>query len=136
MSFSALGRRIALSAPAAADRVRRLEGAGIIAGYRAAVAPQKMGYPITALIRVSAPEENCGRLAALVRELPGVLETHRITGTDRLLVKVAAASVASLDSVVRQLSRYGTATASIVLSSRSNALGRPAPTDQGSPGER
>ena len=125
ISFSDLGHRVGLSAPAAADRIRRMEDAGIITGYRASLAPERLGYSLTAIIRVSAPEENCVRLGTLVRGLPGVLESHRVTGSDRLVVKIVASSVAHLDDVVRELSRYGTATVTIVLSSRSNALGRP-----------
>ena len=133
MSFSDLGRRVGLSAPAVADRVRRMEDAGIITGYRVALAPEKLGYSIIAVIRVSAPEENCARLGTLVRGLSGVLESHRVTGTDRLVVKVVVPSVAHLDNIVNQLSRYGTATAAIVLSSHSNALGRPTEARDGRP---
>jgi Lrp/AsnC family transcriptional regulator, leucine-responsive regulatory protein len=60
-SFSKLGRRIGLSAPAVAERVRRMEGAGIITGYRVSIAMDKLGYAVTAIIRASAPEENCNR---------------------------------------------------------------------------
>jgi Lrp/AsnC family transcriptional regulator, leucine-responsive regulatory protein len=133
VSFSDLGRRVGLSAPAVADRVRRMEDAGIIAGYRAALSPEKLGYSIIAMIRISAPEENCVRLGTLVRGLPGVVESLRVTGTDRLMVKVVVPSVAHLDIIVNQLSRYGTATAAIVLSSRSHTLGRPMQARDGHP---
>jgi Lrp/AsnC family leucine-responsive transcriptional regulator len=133
VSFSDLGRRVGLSAPAVASRVRRMEDAGIITGCRVTLAPERLGYSIIAVIRVSAPEENCVPLGTLVRGLPGVLESHRVTGTDRLVVKVVVQSVAHLDNMVNQLSRYGTATAAIVLSSRSNALGRPTEARDGRP---
>ncbi len=55
LSFSALGRRVGLSAPAAAERVRRLEDAGIITGYRVELGLEKL-FPVTAIVRVSAPE--------------------------------------------------------------------------------
>src|SRR5712691_1286035 len=92
LSFSELGRRIGLSAPAVAERVRRMEEAGIIAGYRVEVALDKL-FPITAIIRVSAPEENCARLGACVRGLPEVVQSYRVTGTDRQILKVVARSV-------------------------------------------
>jgi Lrp/AsnC family transcriptional regulator, leucine-responsive regulatory protein len=88
------------------------------------LAPEPLGYAITAIVRVSAPEQNCVRLSKLVRTLPGVVESHRITGADRLMVKVLAPSVQSLDNVISELSRFGTATAAIVLSSRSQSLAR------------
>ena len=125
-SYSRLGRRIGRSAPAVTERVRRMESAGIITGYRVPLALDKLGYAMTAIIRISAPEENCIQLGAVVRRLPNVIESHRVTGTDRLIVKVMASSVSHLDDIISQLSKFGTATASIVLSSRTTAVRAPA----------
>src|SRR5262249_54316328 len=125
-TYSKLGRRIGRSAPAVAERVRRMEAAGIIAGYRVSVAVDTLGYAMTASIRISAPEESCIQLGALVRRLPNVIESHRVTGTDRLIVKVMALSVGHLNDIIGQLSKFGTATASIVLSSRTTVARAPA----------
>jgi len=123
LSFSELGRQVGLSAPAAAERVRRMEDARIIAGYRVDLALEKL-FPVTAIIRISAPEENCTRLAACARSLAEVVEAHRVTGSDRLVLKVVAQSVDHLDGIIRQLSQFGTPTVSIVLSSRRQAVSR------------
>ncbi len=77
---------------------------------------------MTAIIRVSAPEENCTPLGACVRKLDGVLESYRVTGPDRLMLKVVARSIADLDAILGELARYGTPTASIVLTSRSRPV--------------
>ena len=45
--FSELGRRVGLSAPAVAERVRRMEDAGIIAGYGVRLGFEQLGRPIT-----------------------------------------------------------------------------------------
>ena len=121
LSFSELGRRIGLSAPAVAERVRRMEEAGIITAYRVEVALDKL-FPITAIIRVSAPEENCAPLGACVRELPEVVQSYRVTGTDRQVLKVVARSVSHLDWIIGQLARFGTPAASIVLQARSRPV--------------
>jgi Lrp/AsnC family leucine-responsive transcriptional regulator len=126
LSFSALARLLRLSAPTVAERVRRMEDAGIITGYRVLLAPEKIGFGITAIIRVSAPEENCTQIGTLIRRLPCVIESYRVTGTDRLVVRVIALSVEQLDDIVRELSRYGTATVAIVLAHRTKAV-RPQP---------
>ena len=52
LSFTELGRRVGLSTPAVTERVRRLEEAGIITGYHASVDCTRLGYPITALVRL------------------------------------------------------------------------------------
>jgi len=121
LSFSELGRQVGLSAPAAGERVRRMEDAGIIAGYRVDLALEKL-FPMTAIVRISAPEENCTRLAACARGLKEVVEAHRVTGSDRLLLKIVAQSVDHLDGIIRQLSQFGTPTVSIVLSTRRQAV--------------
>src|SRR6266542_4039733 len=54
LSFSEIGRQVGLTAPAVAERVRKLEDAGIITGYHAQVNPAKVGYPILAIIRIGA----------------------------------------------------------------------------------
>jgi Lrp/AsnC family leucine-responsive transcriptional regulator len=124
--FSELGRRVGLSPPAVAERVRRLQDAGIIAGFRVDLGLDRLGFGVTALVRVSAPETHCVALGALVRRLPGVIEGWRVTGEDRLVVRVAATTVADLDAIVREISRYGTATVSVVLRSFVRGVERPA----------
>lgn len=117
VSFSALGRKVGLSAPAVAERVRRMEEAGIITGYQPRLALEALGRPIAALIRVSTPEEHSGRVKALARELSEVLECHHLTGGDSFIVKVAVASVAHLEAVIESFGRYGTPTTALILSS-------------------
>jgi Lrp/AsnC family transcriptional regulator, leucine-responsive regulatory protein len=117
LSFSALGRRVGLSPPAAAERVRRLEDAGIVTGYRVELDLEKLGFPMTAIIRVSAPEEKFRQLKAAVQDRAEVLECHHVTGADSLVLKVAAVSVAHLERVIEALGRHGTPTTAIVLSS-------------------
>lgn len=117
LSFSALGRQVGLSPPAAAERVRRLEEAGIISGYRAELNLERLGFPITAIIRVSTPEHQFARLKTVVAELQEVLECYHVTGADSLVVKVVALSVGHLEKVIEQLGRHGTPTTSIILSS-------------------
>jgi Lrp/AsnC family transcriptional regulator, leucine-responsive regulatory protein len=117
LSFSALGRRVGLSPPAAAERVRRLEEAGIITGYRVELNPERLGFPVSAIIRVTTPEERFGRLKAVVAELDDVLEAHHVTGSDSLVLRVIATSVGHLEHVIEQLGRVGTPTTAVILSS-------------------
>jgi Lrp/AsnC family leucine-responsive transcriptional regulator len=116
-SFSELGREVGLSSPAVAERVRRLEEAGIITGYHAAVSYEKIGLPLLALMRLSEVGDRGDRVAALVREMPEVIECHRVTGSDSFVLKIVATSIAHLETLIDRFNPYGQITTSLVLSS-------------------
>ena len=116
LSFSELGLRVGLSSPAVAERMRKLEDAGIIKGYHAEVDTTKVGYPITAIIRAQAQGDRCSRISASVRDIPEVLECYRVTGSDCLIMRVMVSSVEHLEALIDRLSIYGPLTTSIVLS--------------------
>lgn len=117
LSYNELGRRVGLTPPAVAERVRRLEEAGIIAGYHAAVRTEKVGLPITAIVRVNAAGGKCSAVAGVSTTMPEILECHRVTGSDSYVLKVAVASVAHLEALLDRLTPYGSLTTSVVLSS-------------------
>ncbi len=117
LSYSELGQRVGLSSPAVAERIRRMEDAGIISGYHAEINLAKVGFPITAIIRMStAPGERCTSFTGFVENMPEVLTCYRVTGGDSLIMKVMASSVGHLESLIDQLSTHGQLTTSIVLS--------------------
>ncbi|MBE3559776.1 MAG: Lrp/AsnC family transcriptional regulator [Ktedonobacteraceae bacterium] len=117
LSYSELGQRVGLSAPAVADRIHRLEEAGIITGYRVQLNLSKLGLPVTAIIRLgNIAGQSCNLIAQRVSEIPEVLECSRVTGSDAVIIKVAAASVTHLERVIDQLAAHGPPTTSIVLS--------------------
>ncbi len=118
LSYAELGRRVGLTLPAVAERVRRMEDAGIIRGYRVRLNREKLGLPITAYIRVATENEVKGaHLASLARELPEVLECHRITGDDSYIMRVAVTSVQHLEMILSKITIHGQPTTSIILSS-------------------
>ncbi|HXV99613.1 MAG TPA: Lrp/AsnC family transcriptional regulator [Anaerolineae bacterium] len=117
LSFAELGRRVGLSLPAVAERVRRLEEAGIITGYRAEVNLAKIGLTIMAFIRMYTPRDQYPGLIALLNRLPQALECHHLTGSESFIIKIAVTSMADLETLIGQLSAYGQTTTSIVLSS-------------------
>ena len=117
LSFAELGRQVGLSLPAVAERVRRLEEAGIISGYHARVNLPKLGLPIMAFIRINVPGQRYPQVIALARDLPEVLECYHLSGTDSFIMKVVAESIPHLESLITRLSLYGQTATSIVLSS-------------------
>ena len=116
-SFAELGRRVGLTTPAVIERVRKLEDAKIITGYRAEIDTAKVGLPITAFIRMSITGIDYSHIIKVVEASNEVLECHRGTGNDSFIMKVAVADVGHLQILIDRLTPYGITTTSIVLSS-------------------
>ena len=117
ITYAELGRKINLTTPAAIERVRKLEDAGIITGYRAEIDTAKVGLPIVAFIRMSISGVDFSQIVKIAADSKEVLECHRGTGGDSFILKVAVASVEHLQTVIDKLTPYGITTTSIVLSS-------------------
>ncbi|MBF8377351.1 Lrp/AsnC family transcriptional regulator [Alicyclobacillus mali] len=116
-SYRELGDLVRLSPPAVAERVRKMEDAGILRHYRATVDPKKVGYAVQCFIRLTVHSGRYGSAIATVREMPEVLECHRVTGDACLLLKVVAMSMEHLERVIDALVPFGQIVTSIVLSS-------------------
>lgn len=117
ITFAELGRRVGLTTPAVIERVRKLEDAQIITGYRAIVDPSKVGFPVTAFIRMSISGIDYSHIIEVAKNSSEVLECHRGTGGDSFILKVAVSDVEHLQNLIDKLTPYGITTTSIVLSS-------------------
>jgi Lrp/AsnC family transcriptional regulator, leucine-responsive regulatory protein len=113
LSLAELGRRVHLSQPAVAERVRKLEAAGIITGYRATVNLAALGYGIRALVRVGRTEYP--RIVKLIADTPEIVNAWNITGEDSWLLQIAVVDVAHLDAVVSALCLLSETSTSIIL---------------------
>jgi Lrp/AsnC family leucine-responsive transcriptional regulator len=124
-TFAELGRRVGLTAPAVADRMRRLEAAGIITGYHAAVNPAKLGLGLTAIIRFKAAGEPYERIIGVIKGCPEIIECHDVTGDDCMTLTAVVSSVEHLQELIARLTPYGASNTAIVLSSplRHRAIG-------------
>lgn len=116
MPFAELARHVNLSAPATAERIRRLESAGVIRGYRADVDPRQLGLPILAIARVRYPAGGLATLGKVVDTCPEVIECHHVTGDDCFVVKIVARSMSHLEEIADTLTRSGTVATSVVYS--------------------
>ena len=116
LSTAELGRRVALSPPAVAERVRRLERLGVITGYRAEIDPRALGYGIAAIVRVRPTPRQLPRIAELARATPEVVECYRITGDDCFLMKLHLHSIDDLEPVLDRFVLFGQTTTSIIQS--------------------
>jgi Lrp/AsnC family leucine-responsive transcriptional regulator len=117
MTFSELGRRVSLSAPATTERVRRLEERGIITGYGATVDATKLGLPIEAIVRARVRSLDGTRFRETILRLPEVVAADHVTGDACWILRVVCASTAELEAFVERTQRYGETTTSLVFSS-------------------
>ncbi len=106
-----------MTTPAVIERIRKLEDAKIITGYRAEIDTAQLGLPITAFIRMSISGVDYSHIIEVAEKSAEVLECHRGTGGDSFIIKVAVASVEHLQIIIDRLTPYGITTTSIVLSS-------------------
>lgn len=103
-TFAELAREVGLSAPAVHERVGKLEAQGIITGYHAAVAPEALGYSMSALVGVflsdtADPDKVTERLAGLA----AVEDCWFVAGEESYVVKVRVPDVAGLESAIRAI---------------------------------
>jgi len=110
-------RAVGLSAPAAAERVRKMEDAGVITGYSAQVNPAKVGLPLLALIQLHCTPGKCLLKTSSAEESPEVLEMHKLSGSHCSLLKVALSSMQHLEAFNERLGAHGTLVVNIVTSS-------------------
>ena len=116
LSFAELSRTVNLSRPAVAERMRRLEEMGIIAGYRAEIDLSRLGYSIIAFVRLKVQTDKLEALAAIIKATPAVLECHRGIGDDSFIVKVVVSSLPHLEGVLDRFATNGQISTSIALS--------------------
>jgi Lrp/AsnC family transcriptional regulator, leucine-responsive regulatory protein len=113
ISVAELGRRVHLSQPAVSERLRKLEGSGVITGYRATVNLAALGYGIRALVRVGRTDFD--RMTAVLAQMPEVVNAWNVTGEDSWVFEIAVADVAHLDHVVSRLCELAQTSTSIIL---------------------
>jgi Lrp/AsnC family transcriptional regulator, leucine-responsive regulatory protein len=114
LSMAELGRRVSLSPPAVAERVQRLERAGVITGYQATLDPKAIGYPLAAVVRVRPASRQLHKIPEVAREVPEVVECYRITGEDCFFVKLHLRAMEDLEPILDRFVVYGQTTTSIV----------------------
>jgi Lrp/AsnC family transcriptional regulator, leucine-responsive regulatory protein len=96
-----IAKRVKLTQPSVADRIRKLEEHAVITSYVARVDPQHLGKDITAFIGVSVGHPKYfDEFAKKVSSLPDILECHRVAGIDSYILKVRTENTRALDRLL------------------------------------
>jgi Lrp/AsnC family transcriptional regulator, leucine-responsive regulatory protein len=118
LSFNQLARRVNLSPPAVAERVRRLEELQVITGYQARVDPTRAGLPLTAFVQMRCAHGHCLLKTATADDLPEVVEVHKLSGSSCTMLKVRVASMPHLEGLLERLGQHGEMNSHVVLSTQ------------------
>lgn len=114
IGIAELGRRVGMSAPAVAERVTRLERAGVITGYHAELDPAALGYPVSAIVRIRPSPGQLQRVREVAADSPEVAECYRITGDDCYLMRLHLRAIDDLEEILDRFTPFGQTTTSIV----------------------
>lgn len=117
LSYREIGERIGLTGNAVGERIKKMLEVGVIRAIRADINFEMLDLPTTAFIRIDAVGENSIRLKDKLKRMPEIIECHELVGRETLVLKVVLPSLEALKNLREDLSHYGDARASIVLSS-------------------
>lgn len=105
-TYAELGRRVGLSAPAVHERVAKLEAAGVITGYHAAVAPEALGLGVSALVGILQSDRgDQDRIGEALRAMHEIEDCWFVAGEELFVVKVRVESVPALERTIGALNR-------------------------------
>ncbi|MFL6161596.1 MAG: Lrp/AsnC family transcriptional regulator [Jatrophihabitantaceae bacterium] len=121
-TYAELARAVGLSAPAVHERVGKLEAQGVITGYHAAVAPESLGYSMSALVGVFLSDTaNPDEVAEQLQSLSAVEDCWFVAGEESFVVKVRVLDIAGLEQAIRaitQMRGVARTRSTVVLSTR------------------
>jgi Lrp/AsnC family leucine-responsive transcriptional regulator len=116
MSNAEIGRRIGISSPAVNERIKKMEDAGVINGYKTIVSPFETGYQLKAIITLRAFMGKLQPFLSKVKAYDEVLNCYRITGNENIVMEVVLKNQKHLEAFIDQLINYGETKTQIVLS--------------------
>ena len=116
-SVADLARQLGMAAPSVAERLKRLEEAGVITRFTVEVDPAALGYGLAAYIRIRPTAGQTGAVAKLLVELPEIVECDRITGDDCFIARAHVRSVEALERLIDRIVPLAQTNTSIIQSS-------------------
>lgn len=115
-SFSSIGRKIGLTSPAVAERVKKMEDTGILEGYLAKVSHSKLGYQLKAMITMKAFMGRLKPFLEKVKTLDEVVNCYRITGNENIIMEVVLRDQFHMEKFIDMLIQYGETRTNVILS--------------------
>jgi Lrp/AsnC family transcriptional regulator, leucine-responsive regulatory protein len=115
-SNTQIARTVGITSPAVAERIRKMEDAGIIEGYFTKVSYFETGNQLKAIITLRAFMGKLKPFLVKVKSLNEVVNCYRITGNENIVMEVVLKNQQHLEQFIDQLITYGETKTQIVLS--------------------
>lgn len=116
ISNAAIGRKVGISPPAVSERIKKMEDAGLILGYKTLVSPFKADYQLKAIITLRAFMGKLKPFLTKVKTYDQVINCYRITGNENIVMEVVLKNQKQLEGFIDELIVYGETKTQIVLS--------------------
>src|SRR5260370_3375448 len=113
--YGDMAREFGISQPTVADGIRRLESRGIVRGAMLCVDHARLGFSVSAFVRLRAAASKKRGLTEAARAMQQVIEMHSVTGDDCMIARVVARSVEELAEILQRLTMFGDSSTSVVL---------------------
>ncbi len=116
ISYADIGRKVGLTPPAVAERVKKMEDLEILEGYTAEVSHAKTGHQLKAIITLRAFMGKLKPFLSIVTGFNEVINCYRITGNENIVMEVILKDQFHLEKFIDKLIQYGETRTHIVLS--------------------
>ena len=116
ISNAAIGRKVGISSPAVSERIKKMEDAGLILGYKTIVSPFRADYQLKAIITLRAFMGKLKPFLTKVKTYDEVINCYRITGNENIVMEVVLKNQKQLEGFIDELIVYGETKTQIVLS--------------------
>jgi len=112
-----ISKKIGLSSPSVAERIQKMEDAGIIEGYTAKINMEVLGNSLGVYISIKIRFGQVKNFEEYIKSVPEIFECHKLTGHDCMLMKGYVKNPKHLEDLNARLAKYGELTTSLILSS-------------------
>ncbi len=116
MTISEMAKQLSRSRSSISERLEKLQDMGVISGVVVQVDEQKLGFGISAFVRLQADSSRHREIIGTITQLPEVAECHVLTGDQLLIFRVVARDMPHLRELVDGFTQYGATSTDVIFS--------------------
>ncbi|PAT37691.1 Lrp/AsnC family transcriptional regulator [Vandammella animalimorsus] len=116
LPIKTLAEQVGLSAPATAERLRKLQERGVIRAFTVQVEPRALGYTLQAMVRIKPLPGQLKAVEKLLQTIPELVECDKVTGEDGFIARLHLRSIEHLDHILERIAHLAETHSAIVKS--------------------